>query len=78
MGHYSSFVVKLWVNDDGIMKRGHVQHVATQDGIYFLDFDKMVDFMCSNLNSCRNGSVKSPDSTGLNKLANEDEDISRI
>ena len=55
MGHYSSFVVEFWVNDDGVTWRGHVQHVATQEGIYFLDFNKMVNYMCYILKLFQNG-----------------------
>ena len=50
MSHYISFVVKLWINDEGIMERGYVQDVAKQNGIYFLTFDKMIDFFEQNVN----------------------------
>lgn len=54
MGYYSSFVVKLWVDDDLKMKRGCVQHVGTNTTMHFLSFDKMVKFMSSNLSPYQN------------------------
>jgi len=59
MGNYSSFVVRLWVNSKGIMKRGQVKHVATQKETYFLNFSKMVDFMNENLESSLYDSAES-------------------
>lgn len=51
MGFYSSFVVRIWVDDDLKMQRGHVQHVGTQESISFLTLDKMHAFMMNHLNS---------------------------
>ena len=44
VGHYSSFVIKIWV-EDGRMVRGLIQHVGTRESIYFSDFDKMLQFI---------------------------------
>ncbi len=54
MGYYSSFVVKVWVDDGGAMSRGQVQHVATRETVYFLSFDKLLEFMVSHLKSDQN------------------------
>jgi hypothetical protein len=58
MGFYSSFVVKIWVDDDGRMRRGYVQHVGTQDGAHFLTLDKMHSFMMNHL-------LEAPSSPGV-------------
>jgi len=44
MGYYSSFVVKIWADDDGKMSRGYVQHVSTEESMHFLTLDQMVAF----------------------------------
>lgn len=50
MGHYSSFVVRIWVDDnEGGMSRGYVQHVGTQESTHFLALDKMAQFMMGHL-----------------------------
>jgi len=49
MGFYTSFVVKIWVDDDGRMKRGCIQHVGTQESMYFLTMDRMHAFMMQHL-----------------------------
>ena len=50
MGHYSTFVVRIWVNSDQRMSRGYVQHVATQKATHFVAFEKMEEFILSHLN----------------------------
>ena len=50
MGHYSTFVVRIWVDSDQRMSRGYVQHVATQKATHFVAFDKMEEFILSHLN----------------------------
>lgn len=54
MGYYSSFVVKVWVDDDLKMKRGYVQHVGANTTMHFLSFDKMVEFMLAHLGPNQN------------------------
>ena len=49
MSHYSSFVVKLWVDDHHRVVRGCIQHVSTQDSAYFVTLDKMLAFMMDHL-----------------------------
>ena len=35
MGHYNSFLVKLWTEDEENLLRGYIQHVGTEEDIYF-------------------------------------------
>lgn len=42
---YSSFIVRLWVDDSGEMRSGLIEHVATQQSSYFAAFDEMLKFM---------------------------------
>ena len=49
MGYYSSFVVKIWVDENEGVSRGYVQHVGTQEAMYFLTLDKMVTFIMNHL-----------------------------
>jgi hypothetical protein len=46
-GYYSSFLVKIWV-EDGKIVRGRIQHVGTRESAYFSDLDKMVEFVMSH------------------------------
>jgi hypothetical protein len=49
MGHYNSFVVRIWSEEAEGTTRGHIQHVGTQEEMYFHSLDKMVSFMVSHL-----------------------------
>ena len=46
-GYYSTFVVKIWCDRRKI--RGHIQHVSSQEQIYFLDLDDMANFIRTHL-----------------------------
>ena len=50
MGHYCSFVVRLWVGDDDNIRRGYIQHSSSQESMHFLTFDQMTAFMAEYLN----------------------------
>lgn len=56
MGHYSSFVVKIWVDDGNNegMLRGQIQHVETLESAHFVDLEKMTAFIVNHLNSLKN------------------------
>jgi hypothetical protein len=71
MGNYSSFVVRLWVDSNGAMMRGHIQHVTTQKETFFLDFDKMLDFMNRNLESLPHDLSGSPQSNQFDVIRDE-------
>ena len=62
-GYYSSFVVKIWVNEgnDAGMLRGQIHHVGTQESAHFLNFDKMMEFIMSHLNPPSSGSGAADD-----------------
>jgi len=46
-GYYNTFVVKIWCDRRTI--RGHIQHVSSQEHIYFLDLDDMANFIRTHL-----------------------------
>jgi len=50
MGYYNSFVVKIWTEDGQNLVRGYIQHVGTQEGIYFADWERMTSFISDHLN----------------------------
>lgn len=49
MGYYNSFVVKIWTENGQNLTRGCIQHVGTQESVYFADWEKMVDFMSKHV-----------------------------
>lgn len=49
MGHYNSFLVRIWSDKGQNLVRGYVQHVGTEEGAHFMDWNKMVDFMTNHL-----------------------------
>ncbi len=49
MGHYDSFVVKVWVDDTEDITRGYIQHVGTQETMHFYDLDKVSEFILSHI-----------------------------
>jgi hypothetical protein len=57
MGYYNSFVVKIWTEDGQNLARGYIQHVGTQEGIYFADWERMTKFMLSHLDWHVNGEM---------------------
>jgi hypothetical protein len=50
VGHYNSFLLRVWTDEHDDEVRGSVQHVGTQESIYFTSWDKMVDFVNNHLN----------------------------
>jgi len=55
MGHYNSFLVRVWTEDSENVVRGHIQHVGSQEDTHFRDWEKMVGFMLDHLNWYING-----------------------
>jgi len=51
MGHYSSFIVKVWTDETEDIARGYIQHVGTQETRYFMDLDKITEFILSHIRS---------------------------
>ncbi len=45
MGHYSSFILRLWVETDGTWRSGHIQHVASRNKRRFRTLQEMLDFI---------------------------------
>ena len=50
MGNYNSFLVRVWTEDGENLLRGYVQHVGTEEDMYFLKCEKMVDFVLTHIN----------------------------
>ncbi len=50
MGHYNSFVIKVWTEEGENNIRGYIQHVGTEEAIYFLNWEKAINFIQSHLN----------------------------
>ncbi|OGO14511.1 MAG: hypothetical protein A2Z02_03960 [Chloroflexi bacterium RBG_16_48_7] len=49
MGHYNSFLIRVWT-EDGKEVRGSIQHVGTQETVHFNRWDRMVGFISDHLN----------------------------
>jgi hypothetical protein len=49
MGHYDSFVVRVWVDDTEDITRGYIQHVGTQETMHFYDLNKINEFILSHI-----------------------------
>lgn len=47
MGHYESFVVRLWVEGEQRATRGQITDVQTKVTSNFRNWDKMIEFMVS-------------------------------
>jgi hypothetical protein len=49
MGHYNSFLVKIWADDNEKLVRGQIQHVGTKELVYFRTWKKMINFISGRL-----------------------------
>ena len=49
MGHYNSFLIRIWTDNGQNLVRGYIQHVGTEEVVHFMDWNKMVDFMTDHL-----------------------------
>ena len=56
MGHYNSFLVKIWSDENEKLVRGQIQHAGTQDIVYFRTWKKMIQFVVGRLGM--NGELK--------------------
>ncbi len=48
MGYYNSFVVRIWLDEQGL-SRGRIEHVRTHDSLVFADLAALVDFIQGHL-----------------------------
>ena len=48
-GYYNTFVVKIWRDENEEAMRGNIQHVSSQERIYFKNLEDMMDFIRSHL-----------------------------
>lgn len=54
-GYYNTFVVKIWCDEARGKMRGYVQHVSSQERIYFVNLEDMMNFVQSHLTPPLNG-----------------------
>jgi hypothetical protein len=50
-GYYNTFVVKVWCNEADETLRGYIQHVSSQERVYFNNLEDVNQFMKSHLKS---------------------------
>lgn len=74
MGYYSSFVVKIWVDENEGVSRGYIQHVSTQEDVYFLTLDKMVTFIVNHLGPPPNHCAEPEERISLSALSQDEKD----
>ena len=55
MGHYNSFLVRVWTEDGENIVRGYIQHVGSQESMHFRKWEKMVGFIQDHLQWHVNG-----------------------
>ncbi len=51
MPHYSTFVVRILLENDNSVVEGQITHVASQKTAYFRDLGKAMDFIENHLDS---------------------------
>jgi hypothetical protein len=49
MGCHNSFLIRVWKEDGDNLIRGYIQHVGTEEDIYFLKWGEMVDFLLGHI-----------------------------
>jgi len=49
MGHYNSFLVKIWSDDNEKLVRGQIQHAGTKEVVYFRTWKKMIGSIIERL-----------------------------
>ena len=49
MSHYNSFIVRVWTDEAMGQHRGQIQHVGTQETVYFANQNEMNEFIQSHL-----------------------------
>jgi hypothetical protein len=69
VGHYNSFLLRIWTEERNDEVRGSIQHVGTQESIYFTSWDKMVDFINNHLSWRINPDI--PENKELQRLDTE-------
>ena len=50
MGHYSSFIVRLWVEPSDGLRWGLIKHVASRDKRRFSSLEEMLEFISQHSN----------------------------
>lgn len=44
MGYYNSFIVRIWLDEDGL-SRGRIEHTRSHDDLVFTDLPAIVEFI---------------------------------
>ena len=79
MGHYNTFIVRVWTDGEGGWTRGYIQHVNSQEKAYFTEKEKMDEFIVSHLGSPTDKSAQEDvegDLRGMPDSFNEQENTS--
>lgn len=69
MGYYNSFVLKIWTDEQERKVRGHILHVSSQEGVYFLNVDKMVDFIMAHLQPPSDSALENEENEIVDNIA---------
>lgn len=72
MGYYTTFVVRIWCNDEEGMLRGQIQHVGTEQHAYFSSLDSMKEFVLSYLSPPSTSTPKSGRIQGMLPLPDKE------
>jgi hypothetical protein len=48
VGHYSSFILRLWVEPDNHWRWGVIEHVATREKVRFLSPEEILSFIAAH------------------------------
>ena len=57
MGHYNSFLVRVWTENGEDTPRGYIQHVGSQESMHFRGWETLVGFIQDHLTWRINGDV---------------------
>jgi hypothetical protein len=59
----SSFVIRIWKDDDRSQWRGHITHIQSRQGGYFITLSQMEDFMSRFISSFQEEFSSIPEAT---------------
>ena len=71
-GYYNTFVVKIWRDEAEGTFRGYIQHVRSQERIYFLNLEDMNNFIKKHLEPPPGVSIAQDETQGKRAKVAED------
>ena len=71
-GYYNTFVVKIWRDEAEGTFRGYIQHVRSQERIYFLNLEDMNNFIKKHLQPPPGVSIAQDETQGKRAKVAED------